>query len=30
MSTKPTYKKNALKFKRFNTKNGVPAADLYD
>jgi ribonucleoside-diphosphate reductase alpha chain len=30
MSTKPTYKKNALKFKRFNTKNGVPATDLYD
>ena len=30
MSTKPTYKKNALKFKRFNTKNGIAAVDLYD
>ncbi len=30
MNTKPTYKKNALKFKRFNTKNGVAAVDLYD
>ena len=29
MSTKPQYKKNALKFKRFNTKDGVAATDLY-
>ena len=30
MSNKPQYKKNALKFKRFNTKDGVPATDLYE
>ncbi len=30
MSKKPKYNKNALKFKRFNTKNGVPATDLYE
>ena len=30
MSKKPQYKKNALKFKRFNTKNGVAATDLYE
>lgn len=30
MSQKPKYSKNALKFKRFNTKNGVAATDLYE
>jgi ribonucleoside-diphosphate reductase alpha chain len=30
MSNKPQYKKNALKFKRFNTKDGVAATDLYE
>ncbi len=30
MSQKPNYNKNALKFKRFNTKNGVAATDLYE
>ncbi len=30
MSQKPKYSKNALKFKRFNTKNGVAASDLYE
>ena len=30
MSKKPQYKKNALKFKRFNTKDGVAATDLYE
>ncbi|MBT6234716.1 vitamin B12-dependent ribonucleotide reductase [Bacteroidia bacterium] len=30
MSQKPKYTKNALKFKRFNTKDGVAATDLYE
>ncbi len=30
MSQKSKYNKNALKFKRFNTKNGIPATDLYE
>ncbi len=29
MSQKPQYRKNALKFKRFNTKEGVAPTDLY-
>jgi 3-deoxy-D-manno-octulosonate 8-phosphate phosphatase KdsC-like HAD superfamily phosphatase len=30
MSNKPTYSKNALKFKRFNTKSGTAATDLFE
>ena len=30
MSNKSTYSKNALKFKRFNTKSGAAATDLFE
>ena len=30
MTTKKAYNKNALKFKRFNTKEGVAPTDLYE
>ena len=30
MSNKPTYSKSALKFKRFNTKDGAAATDLFE